>query len=115
MPNENLSIDEWLEQMLGVVKDPETGEFEYKAGNPISTANPEPEEPEKIEVTPIQPQEVTPIQPQTESSDSALEKALQQYREAAAAKKAREQMVRTAYDENADIFAQVEQTLGKTK
>ena len=107
MPNENLSIDEWLEQMLGVVKDPETGEFEYKAGNPISTANPEPEEPEKIEVT--------PIQPQTESSDSALEKALQEYRDAAAAKKAREQMVGAAYDENADIFAQVEQTLGKTK
>lgn len=107
MPNENLSIDEWLEQMLGVVKDPETGEFEYKAGNPISTANPEPEEPEKIEVT--------PIQPQTESSDSVLEKALQEYRDAAAAKKAREQMVGTAYDENADIFAQVEQTLGKTK
>ena len=107
MPNENLSIDEWLEQMLGVVKDPETGEFEYKAGNPISTANPEPEEPEKIEVT--------PIQPQTESSDSALEKALQEYRDAAAAKKAREKMVGTAYDENADIFAQVEQTLGKTK
>lgn len=107
MSNENLSIDEWLEQMLGVVKDPETGEFEYKAGNPISTANPEPEEPEKIEVT--------PIQPQTESSDSVLEKALQEYRDAAAAKKAREQMVGTAYDENADIFAQVEQTLGKTK
>ena len=107
MSNENLSIDEWLEQMLGVVKDPETGEFEYKAGNPISTANPEPEEPEKIEVT--------PIQPQTESSDSALEKALQEYRDAAAAKKAREQMVGAAYDENADIFAQVEQTLGKTK
>lgn len=107
MPNENLSIDEWLEQMLGVVKDPETGEFEYKAGNTISTANPEPEEPEKIEVT--------PVQPQTESSDSALEKALQEYRDAAAAKKAREQMVGTAYDENADIFAQVEQTLGKTK
>ena len=107
MPNENLSIDEWLEQMLGVVKDPETGEFEYKAGNPISTANPEPEEPEKIEVT--------PIQPQTESSDSVLEKALQEYRDAAAAKKAREQMVGTAYDEIDDIFAQVEQTLGKTK
>ena len=107
MSNENLSIDEWLEQMLGVVKDPETGEFEYKAGNPISTANPEPEEPEKIEVT--------PVQPQTESSDSALEKALQEYRDAAAAKKAREQMLGAAYDENADIFAQVEQTLGKTK
>lgn len=107
MPNENLSIDEWLEQMLGVVKDPETGEFEYKAGNPISTANPEPEEPEKIEVT--------PIQPQTESSDSELARALQEYRDAAAAKKAREQMVGAAYDENADIFAQVEQTLGKTK
>ena len=110
MSNENLSIDEWLEQMLGVVKDPETGEFEYKAENPISTANPEPEEPEKIEVTPVQSQNKS-----NESDDSALEKALQEYREAAAAKKAREQMVGTAYDENADIFAQVEQTLGKTK
>lgn len=107
MPNENLSIDEWLEQMLGVVKDPETGEFEYKAGNPISTANPEPEEPEKIEVTPIQSQK--------ESDDSELARALEEYKEAHAAKEAREQMLGTAYDENADIFAQVEQTLGKTK
>lgn len=107
MPNENLSIDEWLEQMLGVVKDPETGEFEYKAGNPFSTANPEPEEPEKIEVTPVQSQK--------ESDDSELVRALQEYHDAAAAKKAREQMVEAAYDENADIFAQVEQTLGKTK
>lgn len=104
MSNENLSIDEWLEQMLGVVKNQETGEFEVKYEESFST--PEPEEPEKIEVT--------PVQPQTESSDPALEKALQEYRDAAAAKKAREQMVGAAYDENADIFAQVEQTL-KTK
>lgn len=104
MSNENLSIDEWLEQMLGVVKDPETGEFEYKAGNPISTANPEPKEPEKIEVT--------PIQPQMESDDSELARALEEYKKAHAAKEARTQMGQESLENN--LFEQVSDSI-KTK
>lgn len=104
MSNENLSIDEWLEQMLGVVKDPETGEFEYKAGNPISTANPEPEEPEKIEVT--------PIQSQMESDDSELARALEEYKKAHAAKEARTQMGQESLENN--LFEQVSDSI-KTK
>lgn len=118
MSNENLPVDEWLEQVFQDAK--KKAEEQIRSGKKEELVH-ELEDYKKtiLGVAPvsqgtadIETIKVTPVQSQMESDDSELARALEEYKEAHAAKEARTQMGQESLENN--LFEQVSDSI-KTK
>ena len=118
MPNENLSIDEWLEQVYQDAK--KEAEEKIRSGKEEELVH-ELEDYKKtiLGAAPAsqgtansETIKVTPVQSQNKSNDSELARALEEYKKAHAAKEARTQMGQESLENN--LFEQVSDSI-KTK